>query len=662
MKSIEEKIVNTMRILSIEGVEKAKSGHPGLPLGAAPIGYTIWSKHLKHNKDDIKWFDRDRFILSAGHGSMLLYSLLYLFGYPLSLEDLKSFRQWESKTPGHPEFGITEGVEATTGPLGQGFANGVGMAIAEAFLAKEFNEEGFNIIDHYTYVLNGDGCMMEGISYEAASLAGKLGLGKLIALYDSNNITIEGSTDLAFTEDVGARFKSMKWQVIEVKDGNDVDAIDKAIINAKNETQKPSMIIVNTKIGYGCPDKEGSEEAHGAPLGADNILETKKNLGWEYKEEFFVPAEVSEQLESIKRKKEEEYKKWLELWNGYSEKYPQKAKKLNKWLKNDFSFSDKDVNDLITEDTNSSATRADAGQILNKLSDIFENLVGGSADLNPSTKTYLKGKEDFNTGRPGRNIHFGVREHAMGAVANGISYHGGLRPFVSTFFVFSDYMKPSIRLSAISKLPVMYLFTHDSIGVGEDGPTHQPVEHLAALRSMPGLITFRPADKKETFAGLTKALSDKEKPYAIMLSRQKLKQIETSSLEAQRGAYIILGSVDETPDIILLASGSEIGLVYEAGEKLRQDGVLARVVSVPSFELFDMQDKEYKNKILPKSVKKRLAVESGSSFGWEKYIGLDGTVIAIDTFGASAPADRIFKEYGFSLENILKVASELLKS
>ncbi|TYQ16912.1 UNVERIFIED_CONTAM: transketolase [Acetivibrio alkalicellulosi] len=661
MKKNEEKIVNTIRMLSIEGVEKAKSGHPGLPLGAATIGYTLWARHLKHNRNYPQWFDRDRFILSAGHGSMLLYSLLHLFGYSLTLEDLKNFRQWESKTPGHPEFGMTEGVDATTGPLGQGFANGVGMAMAEAFLAKEFNEDDFNIIDHYTYVLNGDGCMMEGISYEAASLAGKLGLGKLIALYDSNSITIEGSTKLAFTEDVGARFKAMNWQVIEVEDGNNIEAIDTAIVSAKSESKKPSMIIVKTKIGYGCPSKEGSEKAHGEPLGASNIIETKKNLEWEYEEDFCVPSEVSVEMKNIIDKKAKEYKEWKALWDSYSERYPKKAQKLNNWLKNDFSLSDDDINGIFSDENIPSATRSDAGQILNKLSDIFENLIGGSADLNPSTKTYLKGKEDFDMDSPGRNIHFGVREHAMGAVANGIAYHGGLRPFVSTFFVFSDYMKPPIRLSAISKLPVIYLFTHDSIGVGEDGPTHQPVEHLAALRSMPGLITFRPCDSKETLAGLMKALKDTTKPYAIILSRQNLNQIESSSKDAQRGAYIILGSVEETPDIILLASGSEVGLVYEAGKKLREKGILARVISIPSFELFDMQEEEYKDKILPKSVRKRLAVEAGTSFGWEKYTGIDGTIIAIDTFGASAPGDRVFKEYGLTVDNIINMTNDLVK-
>jgi transketolase len=593
---------------------------------------------------------------------MLLYSLLHLFGYPLSIDDLKNFRQWGSKTPGHPEFGHTVGIEATTGPLGQGLANGVGMAIAEAFLADEFNREGFEIFNHYTYILSGDGCLMEGISYEAASLAGTLGLGKLILLYDSNSITIEGSTDTVFTEDVAQRFSACNWQVIRVDDGNNVITLNQALTDAKKEISKPSIIIVKTQIGYGCPQKVGTAQAHGEPLGNENIRQTKKFLNWPWEDEFYVPLEVAEHMNILKKKLQEQYIDWERLWHSYQNQFPQKATELKKWLSNSFLQDLPTMTDIISYELKEMATRTIGGEILNKLAMAVPNLFGGSADLNPSTKTYLKGTEDFSLeNRHGRNLHFGIREHAMGAIANGIALHGGFRAFVSTFFVFSDYMKPAIRLAAIAKLPVIYIFTHDSIGVGEDGPTHQPIEQLSALRGIPGLITFRPADNRETVAGFYRAIRELHQPFAMILTRQNLPQLEASSDEAMNGGYLVLGTLEETPDIILMASGSEVHLIAEAGKILRNKGIKARVVSLPSWELFEMNSPEYRSSILPGYVRKRLAVEAGASLGWHKYIGLDGDIIAIDHFGASAPAPRLFKEYGFTVIHILERAYKLLE-
>lgn len=661
MNKIDELTINTIRILSIEQVQKANSGHPGMPMGSAPMAYTLWSKYLKHSPKNPKWAGRDRFILSAGHGSALLYSLLHLFGYGLTIDDLKNFRQWQSKTPGHPEYGHTAGVEITTGPLGQGISNAVGMAIAETYMASKFNRPGYNIVDNYTYVIVGDGCLMEGISSEACSLAGTLKLGKLIALYDSNNISIEGGTDIAFTEDVGLRFEAYGWQVLKVEDGNDIDEISKAIEKAKAEKEKPSLIIVKTVIGYGCPERQGRASAHGEPLGEENIKETKKFLGWDYEEEFYVPDEVRKNMEEIKRKLANEEEKWNELFENYRKEYPDLAEEWDKW------HSSKLPVDLLNDEglwnfKLKTATRSSSGEILNYLVKMIPNLIGGSADLAPSTKTYTKGRGDYSSeNRGGSNFHFGVREHAMGAIANGIAAYGGLIPYVSTFLVFSDYMKGAIRLSALMKLPVIYVFTHDSIGVGEDGPTHEPIEHLTMLRSIPNMTVIRPADSKEVAAAWCYALNKKDGPTALILTRQNLPVYEESSKDALRGGYILCDADNGNPDIILMASGSEVRLVYEAYKQLKDKGINARVVSMPSMEIFDKQSEEYKKSVLPDDVRARIAVEAASPLSWYKYTGIDGKIIGIDHFGASAPGDILFKEFGFTVENVVEKALELLK-
>lgn len=661
MSKISELSINTIRILSAEAIQKSNSGHPGLPMGAAPMAYTLWEKHLKHNPANPKWYDRDRFILSAGHGSMLLYSLLHLFGYELDIEDLKNFRQYGSKTPGHPEYGHTAGVEMTTGPLGQGVANGVGMAMAEAYLSEKFNKPGYKIVDHYTYVLSGDGCMMEGVSAEAASLAGTLGLGKLILLYDSNNITIEGATDIAFRENTAMRFEAYGWQVLQVEDGTDVEAINKAIEEARKETGRPSLIVVKTQIGHGCPSKQGKASAHGEPLGAENIRATKGNLCWNYEEEFHVPQEVKEHMEAMKLQGSEKEKSWQEMLQEYKKEYPELAEQWQQWHSEEISKAVLDGEEFWSFDAKPTATRVSSEIVLNRAAALVPNLIGGSADLAPSTKTYMKGRGDFEAGSfGGANLHFGVREHAMAAIANGIAVHGGLIPYVSTFFVFSDYMKPSMRLSALMKLPVIYVLTHDSIGVGEDGPTHQPVEHLAALRSIPNFTVFRPADTKETAAGWYAALTRSTSPTALVLTRQNLPQLNETGKDALKGAYILLDS-DKTPEVILMASGSEVSLVYEAGKQLLEKGIAARVVSFPSWELFEEQEESYKESVLPSSVGRRLAVEAGSSFGWHKYTGLQGKIISIDGFGESAPAEKLFKKYGFTVENVVEKALGKLK-
>ncbi|NLN42184.1 MAG: transketolase [Clostridiales bacterium] len=661
MNRVEMKSVNAIRILSAEMVEKAKSGHPGMPMGAAPMAYSLWAREMKHNPANPDWADRDRFVLSAGHASALLYSLLHLFGYDLPMEEIKQFRQWGSKTPGHPEYGHTVGVETTTGPLGQGFATGVGMALAEAHLAAKFNRPGYDIVDHYTYVLAGDGCMMEGITAEAASLAGTLELDKLIVLYDSNAITIEGDTNIAFREDVGKRFEAYGWQVLKVEDGNDIDAISKAIEDAKAEKTKPSLIIITTEIGYGAPAKQGKASAHGEPLGQENLKEAKEFLGWTYEEEFFVPQEVREHMESIKQKGIEAEKAWQEKWEAYSKEYPELAKEWELW------HSDELPVDLLNDEDfwkfqGANATRSSSGEVINRLAKVLPNLIGGSADLAPSTKTLMNDRGSFSAeNRTGSNLHFGVREHAMAAMANGIALHGGLRPYVATFFVFSDYMKPAMRLSALMGLPVVYVLTHDSIGVGEDGPTHEPIEHLAAARSIPNFTVFRPADSKETAAGWYAALTRKNSPTALVLSRQNLPLYEETGKEALKGGYILLDSEKETPDIILMASGSEVEFVYKAHGILKEKGIDARVVSMPSFEIFDEQPEEYKEKVLPKAVRARLAVEAASSFGWHKYVGLDGDTITIDHFGASAPGKVLFEKFGFTVENVVEKAQQLVR-
>lgn len=663
MDKIDQMAINTIRLLSAEAVQKANSGHPGMPMGAAPTAYELWANHMKHNPANPRWVNRDRFILSAGHGSMLLYSLLHLFGYGLEMEDIKSFRQFESKTPGHPEYGHTLGVEVTTGPLGQGIANGVGMAMAEAHLAAVFNRPGFDIVDHYTYVLSGDGCMMEGVSSEAASLAGTLGLGKLIVLYDSNSITIEGSTDIAFREDVAKRYGAYGWQVIKVDEGNDTDSIGKAIEEAKSELNKPSIIIITTRIGYGCPARQGKASAHGEPLGEENIRFTKEFLQWTSDEPFTVPEEVRSHMDFIKKRLTGYEKEWNNKWNSYRSKYTALADEWVRWQKNIIPMDFLKDNRFWEFEEKPSATRISSGEVLNRLSAVLPNLIGGSADLAPSTKTIMKDRADFSIdNRTGSNLHFGVREHAMGAIANGLAVHGGLRPYISTFFVFSDYMKPAMRLSALMRLPVTYVLTHDSIGVGEDGPTHQPVEHLAAIRSIPNFVVFRPADAKETAAGWFSAVTRNDGPTALILSRQNLPYIKETGSEALKGAYILRDSGKVTPDIILMASGSEVSIVYEAAKQLKERDIAARVVSMPSWELFEMQSLEYRKRVLPDNVRARLAVEAGSSFGWHRYVGLDGDIISIDTFGASAPAERLFKEYGFTVENVVERAIHILQT
>ena len=650
---IRTKSVNTIRLLSVDGVERAKSGHPGLPMGAAPTAYALWADHLNFNPKDSKWPNRDRFILSAGHGSMLLYSLLHLFGFNLSMDELKKFRQWGSKTPGHPEYLHTEGVETTTGPLGQGFANGVGMAIGERRLAAQFNTEDFPIINHYTYVLCGDGDLMEGVSYEAASLAGHLGLGKLICLYDDNNITIDGSTSLAFTEDVKGRFEAMGWEVIVVEDGNNLQEISDAIDKGKQNLNKPTLIKIKTTIGYGSPNKAGKAETHGAPLGNDEVILTKKNLGWPLENDFYISQDVEDHFKDLTQNKINEGLKWNKLFEAYREKYPEKSREWDFWHSSmiDSSIFGKDLNE---EPGKSIATRSASGIVINKVKDKITNLVGGSADLNSSTKTYLKGLGDFTKDNPkGNNIFFGVREHAMAAMANGIALYGGLRVFASTFLVFSDYMRPSIRLAALMGLPVTYVFTHDSIAVGEDGPTHQPIEHLASLRAIPNLTVIRPADFNETIAGWHRALTSTSRPTALILTRQDLSPIGGSIDGGLKGAYIIRKEETSLPDIILLASGSEVSLAIKAAEILEREGTKVRVVSFTSWEIFDEQNQEYKDEVLPSMVTARVAVEAGSSMGWLKYIGEKGRMVSIDTFGASAPGDVLMEKKGFTVSNIV---------
>jgi len=660
MNNIDNLAINTIRVLSAEGVQKANSGHPGLPLGAAPMAYTLWAKHMKHNPKNPNWKDRDRFILSAGHGSMLLYSLLHLFEYGLTREDLMQFRQLGSKTPGHPEYGHTIGVETTTGPLGQGFATAVGMALAESYLANKFNRKGFNIVDHYTYVLSGDGDMMEGVTSEAASLAGTLALDKLIVLYDSNNISIEGNTDIAFREDVAARYRAYNWQVLTVEDGNNVDAISKAIDEAKKEKTKPSLIIIKTQIGYGSP-KQGTAAVHGEPLGLENVKKTKEFLKWDYEDDFYVPKEVKEYMKNLIEegiKKEEE---WSNLYESYKKEYPELAQEYELWYSGKLPVNLLEYEDFWKFDKKM-ATRVSSGEIINRLAKVVPNLIGGSADLAPSNKTYMKDRGDFSAeNRSGSNLHFGVREFAMAAIGNGIAIHGGLKDFVATFFVFSDYMKAAMRLSAIMKLPVTYVLTHDSIGVGEDGPTHQPIEQLAALRSIPNFHVFRPADSKETAAAWYSAITREDGPTALVLTRQDLPLYEESSKEALKGAYILKNSKKEIPDIILMATGSEVELIYEASKILEEKGIDVRVVSMPCFEIFDKQSKEYKESVLPMACRKRLAVEALSSFGWHKYVGLDGDIISLDHFGESAPAKLLFEKFGFTVENVVERALNLLK-
>ena len=662
MRNIDELSVNAIRVLSADAIQKANSGHPGLPLGAAPMAYELWANHMNHNPKDPEWKNRDRFVLSGGHGSMLLYSLLHLFGYGnLSIDDIKNFRQLDSLTPGHPEYGHTVGIEATTGPLGQGMAMAVGMAMAEAHLASVFNKDGYDIVDHYTYVLGGDGCMMEGISSEAFSLAGTLALNKLIVLYDSNNISIEGSTDIAFTEDVLKRMEAFGFQTIEVADGNDLKAIGAAIEEAKADKDRPSFIKINTLIGYGCPEKQGKASAHGEPLGTDNVAALKENINWPCKEAFEVPQEVYDNYKSITDSKIKVYDEWNELFDKYSKEYPDMKKKWDNYY-NGYDMSELfDSEEYWAKSEKDEATRSTSGTILNEIKKLMPNLIGGSADLAPSNKTNMKDAGDFSKDNyAGTNLHFGVREQAMAAIVNGIALHGGLRPFAATFFVFSDYTKPMARLTALMKLPVVYIFTHDSIGVGEDGPTHEPVEQLAAFRSLPNFCVYRPCDRTETAAAWMHAIESKDEPTALVLTRQNLKQQAGSSKEALKGGYILEDSSKAEPDAIIIASGSEVALATGAREELLKEGIDVRVVSMPSMDEFDKQSDEYKQSVLPDSCRKRVAVEALSDFGWYRYVGLDGKVIGMSGFGASGPAAQLFEKFGFNVENVVNTVKSVI--
>lgn len=657
---IDKMSVNAIRVLAADAVQKANSGHPGLPLGCAAVGYELWGRHMNHNPANPEWVNRDRFILSGGHGSTLLYSLLHLFGYGLTKEDLMNFRQDGSLTPGHPEYGHTIGVEATTGPLGAGMGMAVGMAAAEAHLAAVFNKEGYPVVDHYTYVLGGDGCMMEGISSEAMSLAGTMGLGKLIVIYDSNSISIEGSTDIAFTENVQKRFDAFGFQTITVEDGNDTDAIGMAIEQAKADTTRPSLITVKTQIGFGCPAKQGKASAHGEPLGADNVEALKDNLGWPSKEPFFVPDEVYDNYKELAKRGADKEAQWNALFADYCEKYPEMKELWDEYYDEDRAAKVLDNDDFWAHGDAAEATRSISGKVLNKAKSVLPNLVGGAADLAPSTKTYMNDAGDFSKDNyAGCNFHFGVRELAMAAIGNGLMLHGGLRAFVSTFFVFSDYTKPMARLSALMKLPLTYVFTHDSIGVGEDGPTHEPVEQLAMFRAMPDFAVYRPCDATETAAAWYYALTNKDTPTALVLSRQNLPQMEGSSKEALKGGYIIDDSSKAVPDVIIMASGSEVSLAVEAKKALAADGVDVRVVSMPCMDIFERQSDEYKEAVLPKACRKRVVVEALSDYGWGRYAGLDGAYVTMHSFGASAPADKLFEKFGFTVDNVVKTVKSL---
>ncbi|MBQ1868369.1 transketolase [Selenomonas sp.] len=663
MSNIDTTCVNAIRVLAADAIQKANSGHPGLPLGSAAMAYELWAKHMKHNGKNPKWANRDRFVLSGGHGSSLLYSLLHFFGYGLTLDDMKQFRQDGSLTPGHPEYGHTVGVEATTGPLGAGMGMAVGMAMAEAHLAAEFNRPGYEVVDHYTFALGGDGCMMEGISSEAFSLAGTLGLSKLIVLYDSNKISIEGDTDIAFTENVQARMASFGFQTITVEDGNDLEAIGKAIEAAKADKEHPSFITVKTQIGYGCPAKQGKASAHGEPLGEENVKALKENLGWPEPEKTFnIPQEVYAHYEELAAQGAAEEEKWNKLFAEYCEKFPEEKARWEKF------HAPVDADALMSDESfwayedKAQATRNLSGIMINRIKDMVPQLIGGSADLAPSNKTMMNGESDFSKDNyAGRNLHFGIRELAMAAMANGITLHGGLRTYVATFFVFSDYTKPMMRLASLMNIPVTYVLTHDSIGVGEDGPTHEPIEQLAMLRAMPNLNVFRPADATETAAGWYLAITADKTPTALVLTRQNLPQLAGSSKEALKGAYVVSEAKDASNmDGILMASGSEVSLAVDAQAELAKEGLDVRVVSMPCMDLFEQQSDAYKASILPKNVRARVSVEALSDFGWGKYVGLDGASVCMEGFGASAPGPLLFKKFGFTVEHVVEVAKKVI--
>jgi transketolase len=662
--NIHQLSINTIRCLTIDAIQKANSGHPGMPMGCAPIAYALYTRYMKHNPENPGWINRDRFILSAGHGSMLLYSILHLCGYKISLEDIKNFRQWKSITAGHPEFGLAPGVETTTGPLGQGFANAVGMAIAQEYLGAMFNKNDLKILDHYIYGICSDGDIMEGISHEAASLAGHSKLGKLIFFYDDNGITIDGSTALTFSDDVEKRFLSYGWQVLLVNDVNDLDQIDKAINAAQSEKNKPSLIITKTHIGYGSPNKQDTAASHGSPLGEEEVKLTKQNLGWQEEQPFFVPQEVYKHFKKIKSDLANQEKDWITLFEKYKKKNPVDAETLINFLKNDFGnnwLEDlpefKNYNDKI-------ATRKASGLVINSIAQKLPTLIGGSADLSGSNNTTLKNYDIFSSEKySGRDIHFGIREHAMAGIVNGMALYGGVIPYCGTFLIFSDYMRSSIRLAALMKLNSIYVFTHDSIGLGEDGPTHQPIEQLASLRTIPGLINIRPADANETVCAWKTALQQTTTPVALMLTRQKIPILDRTKLASakgtEKGAYIILDCPEE-PDIIIMASGSEVFHAVDTFSVLQLGGINARIVSFPSWELFEMQPDEYRNSVLPSSVKARISIEAGVKQGWEKYLGEYGESVSIEKFGASAPYSILFKEYGFTVEKIVSLVHVVL--
>jgi transketolase len=680
MKDLDGLCINTLRMLSVDMIQQANSGHPGMPMGAAPMAYVLWTQFLRHHPNQPKWPDRDRFVLSAGHGSALLYSLLHLAGYDLPIEELKRFRQWGSKTPGHPEYRETPGVECTTGPLGQGFGNGVGMAMAERFLAARFNRPGHEIVNHYTYAIVSDGDLMEGIASEAASLAGHLRLGKLIYLYDNNFITLAGETRLTFTEEVCKRFDAYGWHVQRIDDGNDVEAISKAIAVAQKETVRPSLISVRTHIGYGSPHKQDTFEAHGSPLGPEEVIATKKNLGWPLEPAFYIPAEALAHFRRAVQQGAQLEERWKASLESYGKAFPELRKEWDQWMSS--TLPDGWGRDIppFPPDPKGLATRAAGGQVMNAVASHLNFLVGGSADLNPSTNTVLKGKGNFQPpgsgdetiqgtvsgswGYDGVNVAFGVREHAMGSTLSGMALHGGLLPYGSTFLIFSDYMRPAIRLTALMKLRVIYVFTHDSIAVGEDGPTHQPVEQLFSLRAIPGLTVIRPADANEVAEAWRIAVENKNGPTAIILTRQNVPVIDRGRFhpakELCKGAYILSDSSPGKPDVILIATGSEVHLAVEAQERLLAEGIKSRVVSMPSWELFEQQPEKYRQEVLPPDVSKRVSIEAGVSLGWHRYVGREGEIIGIDHFGASAPGNILLKEFGFTSENILNRVRSLL--
>jgi transketolase len=660
---LQELAINTIRFLSADAVQQANSGHPGLPMGAAAMAYTIWTRHLRHNPANPHWANRDRFILSGGHGSMLLYSLLHLTGYDLPLDELKRFRQWDSLTPGHPEYGLTPGVETTTGPLGQGFANGVGMAMAEAHLAQTFNRPGFDVIDHYTYAIVTDGDLMEGVASEAASLAGHLRLGKLIYLYDDNRISIEGSTELAFTEDRGQRFEAYGWHVQHVDDGQDVESIDRAIRAAKQDP-RPSLIVVHTTIGYGLPTRAGTEKAHGEPPGDDELDGAKKALGWPLAPRFYLPEEALRFFREAVECGREYEANWNKQFEAYRAAYPELAAELERRFAGALPDSWDEGLPEFPADAKGMATRVSSGKVLNALAARLPELFGGSADLAPSTKTWLDGSPSFADDHAGRNVHFGVREHGMGSIVNGLAYNGGIIPFGATFLVFSDYMRPAIRLAALSHLGSIWVFTHDSIGVGEDGPTHQPVEHLAALRAIPNLLVLRPGDANEAREAWKVAVANRRRPTALAFTRQNVPTLDRAVYAPaeglHKGAYVLTDLGEGRPEIILMASGSEVSLIVEAGRRLAERGRAVRLVSFPSWELFAEGDAAYRDEVLPPDVERRVAVEAGVAQGWHRWVGARGRVIALDRYGASAPAKVAFEKLGFSVDNVEKVALELL--